>query len=73
MKSFLVDILKQIEKEKKVLPKPEVNKIIQNRKLEKSFVNKLGISTTEWACHPIKFLGGGDGFDPIKKEVKAKK
>ena len=43
-----VDILKQIEKEKKVLPKPEVNKIIQNRKLEKSFVNKLGISTTEW-------------------------
>ena len=44
-----VDILKQIEKEKKVLPKPEVNKIIQNRKLEKSFVNNLGISTTEWA------------------------
>ena len=44
-----VDILKQIDKEKKVLPKPEVNKIIQNRKLEKSFVNKLGISTTEWA------------------------
>ena len=44
-----VDILKQIEKEKKVLPKPEVNKIIQNRKLEKSFVNKLDISTTEWA------------------------
>ena len=26
-----------------------MNKIIQNRKLEKSFVNKLGISTTEWA------------------------
>ncbi len=44
-----VNILKLIEKEKKVLPKPEVNKIIQNRKLEKSFVNKLGISTTEWA------------------------
>ena len=44
-----VKILKQIEKEKKVLPKPEINKIIQNRKLEKSFVNKLGISTTEWA------------------------
>ena len=44
-----VDILKQIEKEKKVLPKPEVNKIIQNRKLEKTFINKSGISTTEWA------------------------
>ena len=25
------------------------------------------------SCHPIKFLGGGDGFDPVKKEVKAKK
>ena len=25
------------------------------------------------SCHPIKFLGGGDGFDPIKKEMKAKK
>ena len=25
------------------------------------------------SCHPIKFLGGGDGFDPVKKEMKAKK
>ncbi len=25
------------------------------------------------SCHPIKFLGGGDGFDPIKKNIKAKK
>ena len=25
------------------------------------------------SCHPIKFLGGGDGFDPIKKEMKVKK
>ena len=24
-------------------------------------------------CHPIKILGGGDGFDPVKKEMKAKK
>ena len=44
-----ISILKQIEKEKKVLPKPEINRIIQNRKLEKSFVNELGISTTKWA------------------------
>ena len=44
-----INILKQIEKEKKVLPKPEINKIIQNRKLEKSFVNELGIATTKWA------------------------
>ena len=21
-------------------------------------------------CHPIKFLGGGQGFDPVKKKVK---
>ena len=44
-----ISILKQIEKEKKVLPKPEINRIIQNRKLEKSFVNELGIATTKWA------------------------
>ena len=25
------------------------------------------------SCHPIKFLGGGDGFDPIKKNIKVKK
>ena len=22
------------------------------------------------SCHPIKFLGGGEGFDPIKKKGK---
>ena len=44
-----VDILKNINKEKKVLPNPDINKIVQNRKLEKTFVNDLGIKTTEWA------------------------
>ncbi len=44
-----INILKQIEKEKKVLPKPEINRIIQNRKFEKSFINELGIATTKWA------------------------
>ena len=44
-----INILKQIEKEKKVLPKPEINRIIQNRKLEKSFINELGIATTKWS------------------------
>ena len=24
-------------------------------------------------CHPIKSLGGGDGFDPVVKELKVKK
>ena len=44
-----IDILKSIDKEKKVYPKPDTNEIIQNRKLEKTFVNDLGIRTTEWA------------------------
>ena len=25
------------------------------------------------SCHPIKFLGGGEGFDPIKKKTIIKK
>ena len=25
------------------------------------------------SCHPIKFLGGGEGFDPVNKKVKVKK
>ena len=25
------------------------------------------------SCHPVKFLGGGEGFDPVKKEMKTKK
>ena len=24
-------------------------------------------------CHPIKFLGGNDGFDPVKRKIKVKK
>ncbi len=26
-----------------------------------------------FSCHPVKFLGGGEGFDPIKKNLKVKK
>tara|TARA_B100000989_G_scaffold228886_1_gene175837 strand:- start:661 stop:912 length:252 start_codon:yes stop_codon:yes gene_type:complete len=25
------------------------------------------------SCHPIKFLGGGEGFDPVNKNIKVKK
>ena len=25
------------------------------------------------SCHPIKFLGGGGGLDPVKKNLKVKK
>ena len=44
-----IEILKSIDKEKKVLPRPGINQTVQNRKLEKTFVNDLGIKTTEWA------------------------
>ena len=44
-----VEFLNFIQKEKKVLPSPKINKIAQNRKLEKTFVNDLGINTTDWA------------------------
>jgi len=26
-----------------------------------------------FSCHPIKFLGGGEGFDPLIKKIKEKK
>ena len=26
-----------------------------------------------FSCHPIKFLGGGGGFDPVNKNMKEKK
>ena len=44
-----VEFLKLIEKERPVIPNPDINKIAQNRKLEKTFVNELGIKTTDWA------------------------
>ena len=25
------------------------------------------------SCHPIKFLGGGEGFDPVNKKMKVRK
>ena len=25
------------------------------------------------SCHPVKILGGGEGFDPVIKELKVKK
>ena len=25
------------------------------------------------SCHPVKFLGGGEGFDPVKKKMKDNK
>ena len=25
------------------------------------------------SCHPIKFLGGGEGYEPVNKKIKLKK
>ena len=42
------EILNEIDKKKPVLPKPSINKLIQNRLTEKNFVNKLNIRTTQY-------------------------
>ena len=26
-----------------------------------------------FSCHPIKFLGGSEGYDPVNKDMKVKK
>ena len=42
------ETLNEINKLKPVLPKPSVNRIIQNRLAEKDFINKLNIRTTRY-------------------------
>tara|TARA_B100001250_G_C19769386_1_gene776358 strand:- start:587 stop:1627 length:1041 start_codon:yes stop_codon:yes gene_type:complete len=42
------DILKKIDEKKTVLPKPEINKLIQNRFDEKDFLNKNNIRTARY-------------------------
>ena len=42
-------ILKHISNLKPVFPKPSINRIIQNRFMEKTFVNNIGIKTTNYA------------------------
>ncbi len=41
-------ILKKINKKKKVLPNPEINKLIQHRETEKNFLNENNITTTKY-------------------------
>ena len=43
-----LETLSEINSKKKVFPKPEINKIIQNRFFEKNFINKLNIKTTDY-------------------------
>ena len=42
------EILNQINKIKPVFPKPSINRIIQNRLLEKDLINNLNINTTQY-------------------------
>ena len=38
------------------------------------FLKGIFLSTKRiLSCHPIKFLGGGEGFDPVDKKLKIKK
>ncbi len=38
------------------------------------FLKGLFMSTKRiLSCHPIKFLGGGEGLDPVIKKIKVKK
>ena len=41
-------ILQSINNEKTVLPKPEINSLIQNRLTEKNFLNDINIQTTQY-------------------------
>jgi len=41
-------VLKNINEHKTVLPKPEINKLVQNRYTEKDFLNKIDIRTTRY-------------------------
>ena len=43
------NVLKKIDEKKTVLPKPEINNLIQNRLNEKDFLNKNNIQTTKYA------------------------
>ena len=42
------NVLKKIDEIKKINPKPQINKIVQNRINEKDFLNKNNIRTTSY-------------------------
>ena len=43
------EVLKILNTEKKVIPNPKINKIVQNRLSEKDFINKCNLRTTNYA------------------------
>ena len=39
-----------------------------------NFIKAIYLSSKRiLSCHPIKFLGGGEGFDPVNKKMKTRK
>ena len=50
----------------------DIEQIAKDEKLDE--IKGIGKATKRvLTCHPIKFLGGGEGFDPVIKELKGKK
>ena len=59
------DILKSINKVKTVLPKPEINNLIQNRLTEKNFLNNINIKTTQYiSIKNLEDLKKNENFFP---------
>ncbi len=58
------EILKKINEKKPVLPRPEINKLIQNRITEKDFLNKNNIQTTNYA-----YIKNFDDIETNKKLI----
>ena len=47
---------------------PTNNKLIENLKEYGIFKGSINGFKRILSCHPLKFLGGGEGFDPVKKK-----
>ena len=60
------ETLKQINRIKPVVPKPSINKIIQNRLTEKDFINNLNIRTTRYVS-----IGKKSDMDSIEDLLPA--
>ena len=65
------ETLSELNKLKTVLPKPSVNRLIQNRLTEKDFINKLNIKTTRYMDIKNKqdLLPSGDFLPGILKTI----
>ena len=59
------ETLENLNKEKKVIPYPKINKIVQNRLFEKDFINKCDLRTTKYVyIKNLKDLEASDNYFP---------